>query len=259
MTSFSFITSAQDTSGRTNFCGRPELFFDVRFLEFLNMLPTKIDLMCLQELRNLDNSQYPVERVIQEIEQKFHLKSFWCFYEPTKPLSFAAVVFYNPDRFFMRAGVKRKINRKFYPLVFLEDKETNEKFWVMSIQYQLPLSEDEKFENNRQLIELKKGKEKILVAGDFNFFDDMKGKEQRKMLLEEFKEDLAYPLDNASGTFFGYEVDPFHKPLNEMSRLDHIFSVGLKRVGKATALGWKEDRNYPSDHVCIQIEIKDYN
>jgi len=66
-------------------------------------------------------------------------------------------------------------------------------------------------------------------------------------------------LLNASGTFMGFERDEFKKPFNAMSRLDHIFSRGVRQEGDgANVFGDLEkvkNRTYPSDHLMITVSF----
>ena len=92
----------------------------------------------------------------------------------------------------------------------------------------------------------------------FNFFNDREGIPQRNGMLCHFT-DLAYPLKNLSGTFYGYSHDEFKRDINNMSRLDHIFTKGFKKIDDATAHGWSremlEKREYPSDHLMIIVDV----
>jgi endonuclease/exonuclease/phosphatase family metal-dependent hydrolase len=103
--------------------------------------------------------------------------------------------------------------------------------------------------------------ERYLCAGDYNFFDDVDGiKQRRTMIVDGHREDLAYPLANASGTFMGYEWNEFKQPFDKMSRLDHVFvhPRWVKRIGEARAWGDMEQvkqRVYPSDHLMIYLEF----
>lgn len=107
----------------------------------------------------------------------------------------------------------------------------------------------------------------VAVYGDYNFFDDREGGEQRRHMLAKCA-DLAFPLRACTGTFIGFPHDPFRQPVERLSRLDHVFTptgaAGMRREGDATSphLGdYCLDNtdaaafSYPSDHLALHMRL----
>ena len=112
-----------------------------------------------------------------------------------------------------------------------------------------------------------------LVYGDYNFFDDRDGKDQRTSMLEECA-DLAYPLYHGNvqltGTFVGFPHDDFKQSWENMSRLDHIFTPLGKRGVEILASpaispnlqNYQLDNSsydthtYPSDHLALELTFE---
>ncbi len=236
------------------------------------------DILSLQELRNLENCPLQVTDILYQIS-KLGYDYKHAYYGPDST-SFALVTFYKRNLFFLtnvsidilpRTAQTPKNDTKILLGVTLRSLKTNRKFVVFNTH--LAMDEDTKWLSINEIstliskpsrhtdsngILLTTFERKLLCAGDFNFFDDRDGTEQRNKMLFLY-DDLAYPLLNASGTFMGFERDEFKKPYDAMSRLDHIFSTGVKQVGDgALVFGDLEkvkNRTYPSDHLMITVSF----
>jgi len=123
------------------------------------------------------------------------------------------------------------------------------------------------------------------VYGDYNFFEDKDGSQQRAYMLETCF-DLAHPLEYYEnnpdfttavlpGTFLGFPHDTFRGSFanGTLSRLDHIF-IHKKDFGALDLTDesnvcispflaeYKLDNssyetyNYPSDHLALQLQLK---
>ena len=225
------------------------------------------DLLCLQELRNLETSAITVPRLLYEMaELGYDYKH--AYYGPDQ-IAFCQAIFFKRDKFFPTA-----MDLLLLPLA--DEGKPNMSYMVLSLRLRslssgkhltvctthFGVEEEGKYPSACALAEyfdlhpIMQGAS--LCAGDFNFFDDRGGGTQRAVLLAGL-DDLAHPLANASGSFMGYPRDHFRQPYEKMSRLDHIFARGgVKRVGEASAFGDMEQvraRTYPSDHLMIVIEI----
>ena len=237
------------------------------------------DILCLQELRNLDNCPIQVADILYQIA-KLGYDYKHAYYGPRK-VSFALATFYKRDRLYLSAtsidilpqtAETPKDDTKILLGVTLRSLKTNRSFAVFNTH--LDLDERNKWlsvENLSALIFVRNGlyldsegnqlssdEKKLLCAGDFNFFDDRDGVEQRNHMLFLYN-DLAYPLLNASGTFMGFKQDAFKKPYDAMSRLDHIFSKGVTLAGKGASVAGDleeiKNRTYPSDHLMITVSF----
>ena len=107
------------------------------------------------------------------------------------------------------------------------------------------------------------------MYGDYNFFDDREGGEQRRWMLDMCK-DFASPLvsdagSQLAGTFVGFANDEFKQSLEKPSRLDHIFSANIAATGPCVSPYLSEYRfdnstyagyNYPSDHLALLLEFE---
>jgi endonuclease/exonuclease/phosphatase family metal-dependent hydrolase len=245
-----------------------ETRFDVRWKHILAQIAeAKPDILCLQELRNLETSVMTVPRMLYEISQSGYDYKH-AYYGPDH-IAFAQAIFFRRDKFF---PVKMHLH-----LLPLADKtQPNRSKIVMGVQLRCIESEksvtiyNTHFGMNEQEKTLScdwlRGyldcvNEPYLCAGDYNFFDDLNGIQQRQsMIIDGSREDLAYPLANASGTFMGYEWNEFKPPFEKMSRLDHVFASShwVKRIGEARVWGDMEQvkqRTYPSDHLMIYFEF----
>ena len=229
------------------------------------------DIICLQELRNLDTSSVKVNDILYNISLLGYDYKH-AYYGPDKT-SFAQAIFYRREKFFIT-----DIEIHFLPLED-ETKPTKTKnilcvtfnhintdihreFVVCSTHFDFEESVKEK--SSYFLRDLIKsdipGDIPFLCAGDYNFFDDRDGIKHRDILLGKPYDihDMIYPLSNASGTFMGYEHNQFKQPFDKMSRLDHVFSQLVFRYKDAFVFGDIElikKREYPSDHLMIVLDF----
>lgn len=260
-----------------NQAGAAERFVETKFDNrwpkiFQQIKDCDADIICLQELRNLDTSEIKVIDILHMIGELGY--DYRHTYYGETSTSFALATFYRRDKFFVD-----NTEIKILPLSD-EDNEkkvmlgkivttcvvmnirfiniiTREEFSVLNTHF--GMKEEEKNKSVDFLLKyIKTITPTFISAGDFNFFDDRDGLEQRKKMLEHTS-DLAYPLENASGTFMGFEYDEFKKPFENMSRLDHIFtSMPIFLCKKAIAFGdmnLVKERKYPSDHVMVVIDF----
>jgi endonuclease/exonuclease/phosphatase family metal-dependent hydrolase len=262
---FTFSTWNIDQARREE--DHEETKFDKRWPGIKDQIATHLpDILCLQELRNLETSSIKVHDLLHEISSLGY-EADHAYYGPEK-FSFALATFYKRDKFFLIDKSikllplnKTKPNESRIVLVLkLKALDSKKEFFICNTHFDL--DEDVKHESVIFLIDylLTIHVSKInpfICAGDYNFFDDKDLGAKRNAMLEHFN-DLAYPLSNASGTFIGFKHDKEHKPFNAMSRLDHGFSLGMKRIGQAKAIGdmkMVETRTYPSDHLMIWFSI----
>jgi endonuclease/exonuclease/phosphatase family metal-dependent hydrolase len=256
-----------------------ETRFDVRWPCIKQMLKAyDADILCLQELRDLDSSQIKVADLLWQLAKECGYDHKHAFYGPDQ-FSFALAVLYKRDRFFvqdMRLQVlpqplvlnnQGQYQSKVALMLQFKALETGQQFRVINTQF--GLEEQEKTVQSHALGKYLQSirEEPFLCAGDFNFFDDQQGIQQRRILLEDaWTRDLAFPLENASGTFMGYQHDNSKKDFLSMSRLDHIFSqqsttqrpLVFEPQGPAVAWGDMQqvrDRTYPSDHLMITMQL----
>jgi endonuclease/exonuclease/phosphatase family metal-dependent hydrolase len=263
--------------------------FDVRWPKLKPMIQeANVDILCLQELRNLETSSTRIPDVLFQIAQMGYDYKH-AYYGPDST-SFALAIFYKRDKFFVSG-----LNLQLLPLA--DEKKPNVSRIVLMVKLRPMANPSNEFyvcnthfaigeqEKEAAAIFLKTELDKItekgipfLCAGDFNFFDDRDGAKHRKIMLEgsmsmwskdretypEYTRlsDVAFPLSNASGTFMGFKHDQFNQPFEKMSRLDHIFANKLVKISKqAYAYGDIElvkKREYPSDHLMIVVEVSIY-
>lgn len=264
---FKFATFNIDQARREE--GYEETKFDVRWPLLKKMIQdANADILCLQELRNLETSSIKVSDLLYQVSQLGYDYKH-AYYGP-EHISFAQAIFYKRDMFFVTG-----MDVQLLPLAD-DEKKPNESRIVLSLRLRVistgkefivctthfGLEEHEKDASCRvlknQLDSFTQKDLPYLCAGDYNFFDDRDGGKHRAIMLESSK-DLAYPLSNASGTFMGFKHDAFNQPYERMSRLDHIF-VNDKVVAMEEAyvfgdLELVKKREYPSDHLMIVLKV----
>jgi endonuclease/exonuclease/phosphatase family metal-dependent hydrolase len=264
-TKFEFATFNIDQARREE--DFEETKFDVRWPRLKKMIQdANVDVLCLQELRNLETSKISVSDLLYQVSQLGYDYKH-AYYGPDRS-SFAQVIFYKRDKFFI-TGMdiqllpldEKKPNASRVVLSLkLRAITTGKEFYVCSTHF--GFEEHEKDASCRVLKDyLDSFTQKdipYLCAGDFNFFDDKDGGKHRAIMLESSK-DLAYPLSNASGTFMGFKKDANKQPYEKMSRLDHIF-VNDKVISTNQArvfgdLELVQKREYPSDHLMIVVNV----
>jgi len=236
--------------------------WDNRFQKVVDLINNcGADIIALQGLRNLETSKVGVKEFLNKLKLD-HAYQYYCEYN----VAFCAAILYNRS--------------KYYPVDFHQfhyhgtpqnDRicfgakfkcVSSEKYvWVFTTH--LDLEEKKKWQSVDRLIkefdEKHRDPEPIVIGGNFNFFDDLEGIQQREKMLEWF-EDFAYPLEGLSGTFLGFDHDPEKKEIDAMFRIDHIFCKNVKKVGQAKPVGVTKDllenRTYPSRHIMITVEIE---
>ncbi len=247
-----------------------ETKFDVRWPHLKKLIQdADADILCLQELRNLETSKISVTELLYQVSQLGYDYKH-AYYGPDQ-IAFAQVIFYKRDKLFITGmdilllPLASEENPGLTRIVLslkLRVIGTGKEFYVCTTHF--GLEEHEKEASCRVLkAYLEAFTQKglpYLCAGDYNFFDDRDGVKHRAIMLETSK-DLAYPLANASGTFMGFKHDAFNQPYEKMSRLDHIFvndKVLPVASEKAYVFGDLElvrKREYPSDHLMIVVNV----
>lgn len=165
---------------------------------------------------------------------------------------------------------------KFYPVIEGKINLSAKPIWIYVTH--LGLGEREKNECVRlipQLINRDVGNDHYAVVGDFNFFDDKDGSQQRKSLIEAGLKDVGveayFSFDSTRrcyGTFLGFDHDAFKSTYESLagvdkrapSRLDHIWISPFTEVSNVTCWVEKEEhlieRTTPSDHLPLLCTIK---
>lgn len=258
------------------------------------------DIVCLQELRHLQGaSPSDIEFLAQLAKYKF----VTAYRDPGKG-AFGLATLYDPEKFYPMISFPRwfsdtpeKISNTWaakketaygtnvlctqFRLVSQERiVENSSPFWVFNVHF--ALDEETKTKSAHKLIEIIKEATKgqpFIVCGDFNFFWNLQGNNQRN-ILTSFMKDLGINAETLAGkrtdvTFVGYEHDNFKTDLCKAfeinlqpnySRLDHIFGsktvekIGVSKVYTKTMLETEpqefKTRDYPSDHLPLIVEVK---
>jgi endonuclease/exonuclease/phosphatase family metal-dependent hydrolase len=247
--------------------GHPETMWDVRSPGAADLIrKAAADIVCLVELRSLATSKETPEKFVASFPEYASIirpyNHYWgCF---------SMAILYRRDKLF--AGDTRVVvmgdNMQTSRLIMFTDftdKKSGVKFTVGVTHFDLP--EDVKWESVRiASAALRDQPLPTFLYGDFNFFDDLEGTEQREKMLESCV-DLAYPLGR--GTFVGFPHDEFKKSPGNYSRLDHVFMLGGYLSGAWRASPpyspfldeYKLDNSsyetytYPSDHLAIAFTV----
>ncbi len=241
------------------------------------LLDSNADIMCLQELRNLTTC--PDLGVNDFLSMLTNRKYVTMAYSLKDENTFYLATVYDPVRFTVLETREYWYNAhpkrcRGYLAVRFADNKTGRQFWIVNTHFHI--YKDLKDEAVEILKSNWENVTNIPVAifGDFNFFDDDGGQEQREVMLSAFT-DSFYPVyqpdgvEELSGTFWGYPHDNYNKSFGKFSRLDHGFHNALiERVGTATIVtengtrfgpvsdGDDTWRNQPSDHACIQVTLQ---
>jgi endonuclease/exonuclease/phosphatase family metal-dependent hydrolase len=254
------------------------------------------DIVCLQEMRQLSGA-ISTNKFLAEFDDYFYEVA----YRNPSPLAFGQAILYKPNKFFPVKIVKKWLSDtpdivsdtfldtngktsfgylllgvQFVPVVNNKvvidplHNAAKDPFWVFNTHFGLDEAVKTKSCHilKRVIEEIVQG-QKFILSGDFNFFFDKEGNNQRIILTEKYQ-DLAKGAKTLAGktvegTFIGYDHDEFKSDLNNMqSRLDHIFGSGGV-IGTNATLYTKTmlisepteltTRNYPSDHLPIVINI----
>lgn len=273
-----------DTARREQNSPHKELHFENRAPRLLqNMLESKADILCLQELRNLDNCTIDIVGTMHYVQRTTHLSAVGPFYYGQQSTSFALVTLYRRSRFAVEnLGIIQLSGSfddrgKICLWTLFRCVQTGKHFIVANTHFEVaPESvKDEAIQQCfPQLRDLAtQHKCSVLCVGDYNLFDDLQGTRQRKAIESLGFTDIFYPLhldasETApvlSGTFKGYsKTDKQAKDFDDMSRLDHGFlfspptaTAQLQPVGRAYSVGATEAdikaESLGSDHLpCIR-------
>lgn len=240
---------------------------------------SKADILCIQEMRNLTTSKMTVDEFAAKITRIYPNFASVIWYYNDSAMPFAGACFYDRMRFRVIRSERlrydtetgKEMDVRSHLFIEFENIETKKTFHVVNVHP--ALGEEHKWKAINELIRrfscvFHCARGPTIISGDFNLFDDREGVQMREE-LQRYWTDMAYPLvhkrsdgseHEMSGTFFGFEHDEFHRPLDAMSRLDHIFTDGFKKVSNAEFINvdnapLQEDRSYPSDHVCIAVDL----
>jgi len=165
---------------------------------------------------------------------------------------------------------------KFYPVIEEKINLNAKPVWIYVTHF--GLGEKEKNECVKlipKLIHRDVGDDHYAIVGDFNFFDDKDGPQQRKTLTEAGLKDVGIetyfsfdPTQRCYGTYLGFEIDLFKSTYESLAglndkapgRLDHIWVSPLTEV--SNVMCWVEkkeqlmERTTPSDHLPLLCTIK---
>lgn len=241
--------------------------FDNRLPEIIKLIENSDpDILFVQEaFRDLPGSVARCH-ALQVLLSKTYDHNY-AYYNMSK-LSFGAAVFYKRNKFHV---IDQRIIR-FHPDQDVkvavgcqfQHNLSGEKFWAFSTHF--AMQEDLKWKSVQKMISELNIQEypRVIVSGDYNFFEDNDGDKQRSELLKHF-DDLAFPLaDGYKGTFCGFKHDRYGPKIEQLStlslsRLDHIFSRGFKRIGDFAKVEGNKDsiikQQYPSDHLMITTNV----
>lgn len=266
-TVFTFATFNIDQARREE--NYVETMFNNRWPHLKKLIvDANADVLCLQELRNLETSSISVTDLLHEVS-KLGYDYKHAYYGPD-PIAFALCIFYKRDKFFVSgldlnllplADEKKPNLSRILLSLKLRDLQSGKEFVVNTTHF--GLEENEKEASARFVRDYLEGLNQAnlpyLCAGDYNFFDDKDGEKHRSILLSSSC-DIAHPLSNASGTFIGFRHDEFCQPFEKMSRLDHIFTNDkVSLLAPASVFGDLElvkRREYPSDHLMIVAKVR---
>lgn len=219
----------------------------------------KYDVVCLQELRNHDTSIMRIKGFLNSLTKYDYSYTPYCEFNT----SFYVAILYNSAKFIPVAYDQFHYNNcpendKICYGVKLKFKNSNNYFWVYTTHLSMD-SNDKTRSMNIIADKLGKSTEPVIIAGDYNLFNDDNGDMLRHMATQYF-EDMAYPLNGLQGTFIGFDDDEHKaKSLLDMSRLDYIFCRNIKKVNDAEAVDFTAEtlnkRDYPSDHLMITVTL----
>jgi len=259
------------------------------------------DIISLQEMRSLPNS-ISVNKWLGTFDKYFYSVE----YRNPSELSFEQCILYKPSKFYQDRVVKRWLSDtsnelsdtwaidsagttgfgyivmgiRFLPVsggkvtikISESNSPTNGAFWVFNTHF--GLEENLKTRSAKKLVEVTKEiarGEPFIISGDFNFFPDLDGDAQRKIitdsgLIDAGRGAITLTGKEIEGTFVGFDHDNFKADLNNMvSRLDHIFCTkdfdyDQCKLWTKTMLDVEPEelttRNYPSDHLPLVINFE---
>jgi endonuclease/exonuclease/phosphatase family metal-dependent hydrolase len=286
MTSVRVCSYNIDAARREQTSPHQELHFENRAPRLLqNMREAGADILCLQELRNLDNCTIDVVGMMHYVQRTTGMAAVGPFYYAQDAASFALVTLYARAKFAVEnAGIIQLApagstpeHAKICLWTLFQCVSTGRRFIVANTHFDVAPESAKTgaiqacFPQLRDLAA--KHQCSVLCVGDYNLFDDLDGKEHRKAIEAFGFGDIFYPLhldasEQApvlSGTFKGYsKTDKQAKKFEAMSRLDHGYLhtpanalAHLSPTGKAHSVGATEAdiraESLGSDHLpCIR-------
>lgn len=131
---------------------------------------------------------------------------------------------------------------------------TKDPLYVINVH--LGLSEEEKEYSAQKLLTVMRALKRVILVGDFNFFYDKRGAEQRRTYQDAGLQDLLQERP----TFFGYSTERFLPATKaDMTRLDGAFVKGIENMD-AEVLDYDKLNDdlsnrdeMPSDHLPILL------
>jgi len=275
-----------DAARREQTSPHQELHFENRAPRLLqNMREAGADILCLQELRNLDNCTIDVTGMMHYVHRTTNLAAVGPFYYAQDAASFALVTLYARTKFAVEnAGIIQLApsdatpeHAKICLWTLFRCVSTGRRFIVANTHFDVAPESAKTGAIQAcfpQLLDMaNKHQCSVLCVGDYNLFDDLEGKEHRKAIEAYGFADIFHPLyldasDHApmlSGTFKGYsKTDKQAKKFEAMSRLDHGYlftplnaAARLQPTGRAHSVGATvadiKSEALGSDHLpCIR-------
>lgn len=271
-THFSLLEFNVDQANREE--NVPQTTWDKRTAAIKDLIVSaNTDIVCLMELRNLATSAESANQFLAHplFERYEIVHRRYCHYKDA--FHFAMLI--DPTKFWVKDTVMHNyLNNPDHDyavmMVTLQCRKTL-RFFNVGVTH-LPMAETTKETCIRVLRNIMlNSPHPTVVCGDFNFFDDKDGKQQRQFMLDRC-EDFAHPLtikktqETLSGTFLGFPHDDFKKSYASMSRLDHVFAPQnqFKLVEPADSPSLEtfkldnqayETMTYPSDHLAIRVQL----
>lgn len=257
--------------------------------EFINT--SGYDVICLQEMRQLDGNEDPVEWLAQ-----FKDYNHVCMRRNPGKLAFGLAVLFKKDKFYLLESLQRWYSstpeipsddwtyetegKNGFGSSFIGVKlcaitgskiELGSEFWVFNTHL-TPFNEEVKTRSVNLLkvmVPTISSGRPFILSGDFNFFPDKKGPEQLALLSTIGERVTGYKTESGrvlNGTFIGYEHDEFKTPdsKNPTSILDHIVLSGFGYEQPRTSTKTYElvepeeltNRNAsPSDHLPLIVTL----
>lgn len=246
--------------------------WDRRAEEVLKIILDKDpDIICLVELRNLENSKYKLKKFIAMFPDDYEVN--YRQYIHWTGNYYMGILVKNSKLLILDTKVisinTSPLLNNILMITQVQCIKTHKKFRIGLTHY--PHNEKIKWNCISKTLKQFEYNTPLIVCGDFNFFDTREGVEHRNKMLE-YCNDVAYPLydenkKQLSGTFYGYKHDEYKLPFNKMERLDHIFidkKSEIKIQDKAISPCINKysfdnecypDNLYPSDHLSIFIKF----
>lgn len=284
---YNIANSIQDEKSESSkFCQRIDKIIDT-------IVKLDCDILGINELRqyhDINNELAYPNNFLGKIKNNY---SYVYEYMNNSDLSFANGQIYKRDKVFPVKTIKYWLSEtpdypsdswgngygrillgvKYNPII--DDKiNISSSLWIYNVH--LGLGEKEKNECVKlipNLIEKDNNNEPFVLMGDFNFFDDLDGKIQRKTLIDsgmiDVGENTYFSCDTTKkcfGTFIGFDYDPYKLNFsslldtnNKPSRLDNIFCSSNINYENVNVFVDSEEqiinRETPSDHLPLTCSI----